>query len=402
MAQSTTAGNRRTLAAEYRPRNRGLRIAWLGHRSATIGDGLRTYSREMIGRLRARGCEVLVIHHEPDLADGDESFALRGRVAFQRRVVFAGLGSRQQVARLLRDKAVDLVHLSIPFSTLDFRLPDLCHDLGIPIVVTFHVPFARVKSFWPAMAAGLYRLYAPSLARCDRVVVLGEVQRQLLVRLGVPPERIAVLPNGVDLDRYRPGVSQMHTELGAERIFTYVGRIDPEKQVETLVRAFLAVSPPDSHRLAVVGSGVELSRLRRRYRDPRVIFFGAVQEEARRIDILRASDAFFLPSRVEAMSIAMLEAMACATAVVATDVGDHGDALRGAGIVIDPARLREDLEAAIRSLIDSPACCRELGRLARERALERFSIDRNLDCLMGLYDEAIRSRQVGTVALSAG
>jgi glycosyltransferase involved in cell wall biosynthesis len=370
--------------------NRPLRVGWLGHKSATIGDGLRTYSREITGGLRERGHEVVFIHQEPDLADARESFAVQGIPAFQRRVVFARPGSRRRIEELLREHEVDLVHLSIPFSTLDFRLPLLCQALGIPIVATFHVPFARQRSFWAAMAAGLHRLYAPTLAQCQRVVVLGEQQRGLLLSLGVSAGRIAVLPNGVDVERYSPAPSAFRAELGADRIFTYIGRIDPEKQVDALVRAFLAESPPPTYRLVIVGAGVELARLRGRHRDPRVVFLGAVQDEARRIEVLRAADAFFLPSRVEALSIAMLEAMACGTAVVATDVGNDGDAIRGAGIVIDPTRTVPELRAAIRSLIESPALCQELGGLARQRAVERFSIDDNIAGLLRLYQDALR------------
>jgi glycosyltransferase involved in cell wall biosynthesis len=387
--------------AAFARADRSLRVAWLGHKSATIGDGLRTYSREITRGLRNRGHEVVFIHQEPDLADSQESFAVRGIPAFQRRVVFARPGSRRRIADLLREYDVDIVHLSIPFSTLDFRLPLLCQELGIPIVATFHVPFARQRSFWAAMAAGLYRLYAPTLARCERVVVLGEQQKRLLLSLGVPAGRIAVLANGVDVDRYCPAPSGLRAELGADRIFSYIGRIDPEKQVDALVRAFLAESPPLTFQLVIVGSGVELARLRSRYRDRRIVFLGAVLDEARRIEVLRASDAFFLPSRVEALSIAMLEAMACGTAVVATDVGNDGEAIRGAGIVIDPARAVADLRTAIRSLIDSPARCQELGRLARQRALERFSIDDNIAGLLQVYHAALRAPGVATGAVRA-
>lgn len=372
------------MGAAGRQRRR-LRVAWLGHASTTIGDGLRTYSREGTAGLRERGVEVVFIHHEPSLADGESSFALGAVVAFQRRVVISNVGSRPTIARLLREQAIDVVHLSVPFTTLDFRLPHLCRRLGLPLVATFHVPFADGASFWGTLAAGLYRLYAPALSRCDGVIVLGEKQRRLLADLGVPADIMTVQPNGVDLDRYSPGPSDVARRFGAERIFTYLGRVDPEKQVEALVRAFLEVSPPDSIRLLVVGSGADSARLRRRYRDDRVVFLGTVLDEMERIQILRGSDAFFLPSRVEALSIAMLEAMACGAAVVATDAGDDGAAVRGAGMVVDARRVNQELPGVIRRLIDSPQLCRRLGRLARRRVIERFSLAPNLDRLVGLY-----------------
>jgi len=121
---------------------RDIHIAWLGHKSTTIGDGLRTYSREVTNGLARRGVEILFIHHEESLADGHSSYSLNGHVGFQRRFTIAGAGSRRRLERILRHHSVDAVHLSAPFSSLDFTLPELCHRLGVPLIVTFHVPFA--------------------------------------------------------------------------------------------------------------------------------------------------------------------------------------------------------------------------------------------------------------------
>src|SRR5262249_39545377 len=150
------------------------------------------------------------------------------------------------------------------------------------------------------------------------VIIFGEAQRDILAGLGVPRDRIHVLPNGVDVERYQPGPSRKRSDLSAERVFSYVGRIDPEKNVDVLLGAFVDADPPLTTRLVVVGGGVERRRLERRYSDSRVLFTGVVTDEEERIDILRASDAFFLPSSVEGLSLAMLEAMACGTATVAT------------------------------------------------------------------------------------
>ena len=108
-----------------------------------------------------------------------------------------------------------------------------------------------------------------------------------------------------------------------------------------------------------------------------------------RVAILRASDAFFLPSLIEGLSLALLEAMACGTAVAATDVGVHGDVLRGAGLVLDPMRLEEELRSAIRALADSPHLCRALGRSARQRVTRQYSLDANIDQVVSLYGSLV-------------
>jgi glycosyltransferase involved in cell wall biosynthesis len=361
-----------------------MRVAWLGHRSATGADGIITYSREITNGLRERGVDVLFLHHARDQVDEEGSIALEA-FALSHRLVLSPPGSKRKLLDLLRAHEVDLVHVSLAFSSLDFNLPRICHELGVPIVATFHVPYDTRFSLWRGISAAVYRLYAQALAECDAVIIFGEAQRDILAGLGVPRDVIHVLPNGVDVGRYCPGPSPKRAELRAERMFSYLGRIDPEKNVDVLLDAFLAADPPATARLVVVGGGVERRRLERRYGDSRVLFTGVVTDERERIDILRASDAFFLPSSVEGLSLAMLEAMACGTATVATDVGNDGEALRGAGVVLDPSHLESELRATIRLLVETPVLCEVLGRMARERAVERFSLSRNLDALLMLY-----------------
>jgi glycosyltransferase involved in cell wall biosynthesis len=362
-----------------------LRVAWLGHRSTTGADGIITYSREITNGLRERGVEVLFLHHARDQADDEQSISLDA-YSLSHRLVLSPPRAKRKLLALLQRREVDLVHVSLAFSSLDFDLPRICHRLGIPIVATFHVPFDTRFSVWRGISAAVYRLYAQALADCDAVVIFGEAQRDILAGLGVPRDAIHVLPNGVDIDRYQPGSAGKRAELGAECLFSYLGRLDPEKNVDVLLAAYLDADPPPTTRLLVVGGGVERRRLERRYADPRVLFTGVVTDEHERIDILRSSDAFFLPSSVEGLSLAMLEAMACGAATVATDVGSDGEALRGAGIVIDPAHLQSELRAAIRLLVEVPQVCTLLGRLARERAVTRFSLAHNLDALIALYE----------------
>jgi glycosyltransferase involved in cell wall biosynthesis len=361
-----------------------LRVAWLGHRSATEADGILTYSRETTNGLRERGVDVIFLHHDRELADDEQSVALDA-YALSHRLVLSPPRAKRKLLDLLRRRHVDLVHVSLAFSSLDFDLPRLCHQLGIPIVATFHVPYDTRFSVWRGISAAVYRLYAQALADCDAVIIFGEAQREILAALGVPRETVHVLPNGVDVLRYSPGPGSSRSKLGADRLFSYLGRIDPEKNVDVLLAAYMEADPPAGTRLMVVGDGVERRRLERRYADPRVVFTGVVTDEQRRIEILRSSDAFFLPSSVEGLSLAMLEAMACGAATVATDVGVDGDALRGAGIVLDRAHLQSELRAAVRQLVEVPELCSVLGRLARERAVARYSMATNLDSLLGLY-----------------
>lgn len=378
--------------------NRPLRIAWLGHNSSRLGGGMATYSLEITERLRRRGIHVTFFHHgrnpmasgsgEVDVAT--DSDVPLGAVPLVKPLVLSPRRSRRELIDRLRDGDFDLVHASFWFSSLDFDLPRQCREMGIPIVATFHVAFDTRISLWGGITGATYRLYAPALSQCDRVIVFGLAQHRVLTELGVPESGIRILPNGVDIDRYQPGPSHAREWFGTERYFIYMGRVDSEKNVDVLLRAFTAESRDHDLKLLVMGAGTARRRLERQFRYAQVVFTGHIADTARRIEILRGADAFILPSSVEGLSLAMLEAMSCGVPTVATDVGGDGEALRGAGIVIDPGNLEAELRLALRQLIELPQLLPLLSLAARERVVERYSLERNIDTLVDLYQELRR------------
>ena len=292
----------------------GLRVAWLGHRSQQLAGGMATYSHEVTAGLRRRGHKVTFFTlktGEDGAPDPEMEMVGLEATPLLRPLVFSGAAAKRTLVDRLQAHEFDLVHASFWFSSLDFDLPRTCRRLGIPLVATFHVAFDSRFSVWGGITSAAYRLYAPTLARCDRVIVFGDAQRGVLAELGVPPSAMRVLPNGVDVDRYCPGPSDWKARLdGARQLFVFMGRVDSEKGVDALLRAFLSVDPPADTRLLIVGHGSERRRLQRQYRDPRVVFTGHIAEAEERIAILRAADAFFLPSQVEGLSLSMLEATA--------------------------------------------------------------------------------------------
>ena len=367
--------------------NEPLRVAWLGHQSGRGGDGLLTYSRETVAGLRARGVKVFFVHHGALPALTDDTLTLRSLTASHRYTI-SSPRTKRLITDLLRRERVDLVHVSLSFSTLiDFGLPELCHELGLPVVATFHVPYDSRFSLWQGISTALYRLYAQSLASFDRVIIFSEQQKNLLEHYGVPPVNVAVIPNGVDTQKYAPGASDFKQTVDAASLVGYLGRVDPEKNVDVLVRAFQEIDAAEDVKLIVIGGGSERRRLERRYRSGRVVFTGQVIDENERIAMLRAMDIFVLPSLVEGLSLSLLEAMACGVAPVATDVGADGEALRGAGMLVDPRDLDGQLRLALRTLLGFPEFRTELGRRARARVVERYSLADNLDRLLALYRE---------------
>ena len=308
-------------------------------------------------------------------------------------------GAQRELRESLERLRPDLVHASLTLSPLDFRLPDLCQQLGLPLVATFHPAFdAALRNLAGGTQQLTYQLYAPSLARFDRVIVFSDLQAEVLARLGVPENRLAVIPNGVDPQVWTPAggvlLSPQLQELGrrfpGQRVFLYMGRIATEKNVEALLRAWRLVQPQGCI-LVVVGDGPAKASLMQTYGEAeRVLWWGYEPEQQTRLALLQLAEVFVLPSLVEGLSLALLEAMASGTACVATDAGADGEVLEdGAGIVISTQGVTTQLRTLLPVLRDQPVLTAELGRRARVRVLERYTLERNLDALEALYADLI-------------
>ena len=200
-------------------------IAWLGKKSPFCGNV--TYGLSTTEALRQRGHMVSFIHFDtPATALGlleptrQESGRLEAMAADSTGVdpdvtlpylvksqvyTIPSPGAQRELRESLERLRPDLVHASLTLSPLDFRLPDLCQQLGLPLVATFHPAFdVGLRNLAAGTQQLTYQLYAPSLARYDRVIVFSDLQAGVLERLGVRPERIAVIPNGVDETLWRP------------------------------------------------------------------------------------------------------------------------------------------------------------------------------------------------------
>lgn len=372
-----------------------MKIAWFGHVASARRNGIVTYSRQMLTGFSARQVDVVFFFHatrERHLVTPPNVRAVRiGALDILNRATVSSLRAERTIQHILQTESPQAAHVSLSFSNLDATLPELCHSIEVPIVATLHIPYGPPGSFWGNAAKVLYRLYVNTLDKYDAVIVFSEEQKRLLEAYGVERADLRVLPNGVDVNRYTPGPPDYKLELGAQLLVSYVGRVDPEKNVGVLCEAFSAIDFPDDHRLVIVGDGIELGRLRRKYGDdPRIVFRGHVNDPAELHKVLRSSDIFVLPSSLEGLSIAMLEAMASGAAVIATNVGADGEALRGAGIVLDLDALDKQLPLALRTLVEFPDFRKHLGQAARARAVEHYSLQRNLDRLIHLYHDLYR------------
>ncbi len=386
-------------------------IAWLGKKTPFCGNVC--YGLTTTEELRERGHQVSFIHfdnpsragnNKTSLLANDPDVSLPYLIKSQVYTIPSPRAQRELRESLSRLKP-DLIHASLTLSPLDFRLPELSQQLGVPLIATFHPAFdSKLRNLTANTQQLTYQLYAPSLARYDKVIVFSEMQAEVLAKLGVKENKLAIIPNGININQWEPsneiyltGLQKtLQGQLGDQRIFLYMGRISPEKNVEALLRAWKSVEPKGC-KLVIVGDGPLRPTLENNSdfnRDKNVLWWGYESDLNKRVALLQAAEVFLLPSLVEGLSIALLEAMATETACIATDAGADGEVLKnGAGIVLNTEGVTSQLITLLPVLRDQPILTKELGRRARIRVKEKYTLQKNIDSLEKLYMNLLQTKK---------
>lgn len=236
----------------------------------------------------------------------------------------------------------------------------------------------------------------------DAFVAMSRAIRDEFLGAGVPPQKIAHIPHGVDTGRFRPATPDerraLRQRLGLPldgRIIIYTGRLLRGKGLEALITAFrlIAAAEPSAH-LVIVGSGlgqslsVEADLHAAAQVDAlagRVTFAGRVDTVE---DWLRASDVFAFPSMFEALGIALVEAAACGLPAVASRTGGIVDVVEdGRSGMLVPAGDMTALWTALHRLVKDADLAREMGAAARQVALARFDERDAVDRYRALFRE---------------
>ena len=239
-------------------------------------------------------------------------------------------------------------------------------------------------------------LFARSI---DRFVVLGERMRRYYVNeIGVPADRMRVIPNGVAVappsTPQRRVAARQALGLGEGFLVTTVGRLAQEKNFPMLLDAFArATAGQPQAQLVFVGDGSEREPLVQQADalgiGGRVQFLGWRKDVGQ---LLPAFDLFVLSSFSEGLPMAMLEAMSAGVPVVSTAVGDIPDVI--ADGVTGRLTAPDDgaaMAAALGELAAAPETRRRLGEAGRQRVIERFSRGAMVDAYLDAYGIARRS-----------
>lgn len=245
------------------------------------------------------------------------------------------------------------------------------YDNGLPMNTSFKT---RIEDKFAAWVAG--RIFAVS----------EEIRKDMAIRFPHSMNKVRIITNGVDTDRFKPDETQQLKNAVKQRfeipedhkIIGSVGRLVPIKNYESLIKAFakLTKNNDDKLRLILIGDGVERLRLETIARENNVlpsITFAGVQYDIQHI--LPAFDVFVLPSRTEGTSISLLEAQACGVPAVVSHVGGNPNIIKHGlnGFLFKP----DDSDAMaqrIKEIIDDKPMAHLMGVAARENVINRFSV----------------------------
>ena len=295
--------------------------------------------------------------------------------------------------RILREDEVDLYHGPANFLPPRKVCP---YVLTLHDMVYFHNPgrtFMLRAKYWQYYIRATWRM-------ADLILTVSKFSREEIRRyLPVPKRKIRVVYNGVD-ERFLVSPSdeprrEMRREHGLDDPYIlYVGRLDPDKNVERLVRAFgkLVRSGLKTHKLVIAGA--------RDYRSSsvaeivenlgiqdRVLFTGYIKDE-HLVPLYAEADAFCFPSLNEGFGLPVLEAMAAGTPVVTSNISSLPEVAGEAGVLVNPRSVKE-IARGLKSILGT-AKGRELAEAGRQRA-RLFTWAHAAEQTLEAYNDVLRT-----------
>jgi phosphatidylinositol alpha-mannosyltransferase len=360
-----------------------------------LPGGVTQHVRYLYENLRLRGHDVRIITSSHGLQRASEGDVIRIGKGFSL-PVNGSVGTitlsprfLSQVRDTLEREQFDLLHFHEPF--VPFLSPIVLRLSTSVNVATFHA----YGGFSPSYEFGsrVMRGYAERLH--GRIAVSGAA-KHFIDRYF--PGDYRVIPNGVDVDRFRRAVPLARWQDGTRNLL-FVGRFEPRKGLLELLKAYRILRKTGCDcRLLVVGQG-PLSREARRYVATRrlggVEFLGRVSDDEK-AQLFQTADVYVSPATGgESFGIVLLEAMSAGTPIVASDIhGYKGVVRRGREALLVEPREPKQIAAAVARLLNDDALREEMGRNGVARAQE-FSWERvtaKVDDFYGLVIRRLAAR----------
>jgi len=293
----------------------------------------------------------------------------------------------------------DIVHLHEHRTFQNIVVHHYAKKYGVPYVLQAHGTLPRIiakkRLKWIYDVLFGYEL----LRGASRVIALSRVETEQYRKMGVPEEKIEIIPNGIDLSEYSvlPPKGCFKKKFGIgnnEKIVLYLGRIHRIKGIDILVKAFTdVVEKLKDVRLVVVGPDdgylSELKALIKALKiENRVLITGPMYGEDK-LEAYVDADVYVLPSRYETFPMGLLEAYACGKPVIASNLGGLKELLinETTGLSVEP-RNPEELAKSILYLLNDHKAAEEIGRRSKH-FVKNFTIEKTVAQLEHLYKDTV-------------
>ena len=322
------------------------------------------------------------------VADGIDAFVVPGR--HEDRVDYL---TPLKFRRAVKERNIDIVHSHATAALLDAAACKLMMP-GLKLVHTYHYGNYPYESWRHHLMEGA------SSRVVDKLIAVGfEQRRRLLKCYRLPESRIGTVWNGLRLERADPDPSfRQQIGTGDRLLVGTIAKLIEQKGLDDLMT--VAQQCRDAGlkiQFVIVGDGDLRSRLEQQRRelglDDTVVITGWIQNAATRV--LPSFDVFFQPSRWEAMSIAILEAMANAKPIVATTVGDNAHVLEDGvtGLLVESGDVAS-MATALARLAD-PKLRHTLGQAAQTRFKDKFTLEHMVHAYEDVYRQLAGPAPIG-------
>lgn len=375
-------------------------------------NGVATASRTLAKGLSDRGHEVLVIAPSQtgrgyEEYDGNYLIKRTPSVPFPFYQNFKiSPAPQMEVRKIIKEFEPDVIHVQMALF-LGFVARNCAIKYNIPLVATNHA--------MPENLMDNIRLLAPISKPIQRLMVEYGARFHAKADYITLPTQSAIdmfgedrvdspvkaISNGIDLSRFQPtkAAADIYKKFGlsqTKQIVTYIGRVDAEKHLEVLIRAFAQINTSDRH-LLVVGDGTDMEHLRNLVYslglDDDVTFAGRVSDDEI-VALHKVGVLYAITSPVELQSIATLEAMASGKPIVAVDAGALGELCQDGvnGYLVEKDNV-EQVAAAIDKILSDTKLQKQFSKQSLAIA-GTHDIVHTLEQYEGIYRQVIAARSV--------